>query len=1553
MTGPLLRLVANGLSGPRQARAVLLVFPDPKGKSGWDPFHWPRMAHPFIDRLLTGATVELGGDNFKGLTPPRLNNAPLKKLDKKDVEDIEDLWQRSLMRSPKISAELFSRWTKTHVESPPLRAHVPLPVAEAGLLLPLERARAALTMIAPEDSPLHRRSGLRPPPEKLNAMGRPWFGDPQALVRLASANPETLDDASRRILFGPPDVGTWLDDNEAGADLSDHPFSTRLTPDEIARRALGHGDEDLLSIFDRMHAFHYAALNGIELAQNAPAQQAAEDSDHEQSPGEVRRLQQLLSSPALLRLFGFARDVLIDFDADIPDGVGVFEKVTFDAKFGFKRTAFESERERGNFYPASRITTGDAVRHGVRRIGVKEKGEHHFTVVSIEPVTSIDEDLQANCNNRKAKVTTGPLALVDLRSQDFPRFQNFAIDCVEYAEDLAAPAPNRVDIGIDTEDGKVAWYSTSPRVIRYSDPRVPTGKKADWPQQMIDRLTPKWLPAHERDAHGVAFSTFIQKRAGASPKTKAVPCNDPRVAIYGGEALGARSNLINIEGKRPHWGASPVWLSDSDLLMDQHVGVPDGDAGDLALCRFGWRYRFGIRRAFLGGAGITLDRARAIYEEDEDAAFPPVKNGRGGFRYLRHDAIAKPEVMLPPDASPRPGALDKRQTGGQMMLVSRMVKSGAEIGKTTRFLIPRPVDPEFAAMHEAFDEVGERGAVADQIAVPMPNTAAGKKGEPLVTHAPPQGLRNLWLNHDDPTGADKRSHRLKIGGGEIRATPYYPDPAACFMVLRLRHPHLDSWLGPPLAVRIRGDAADERHFRWPNILPVMLEVSAGTGTKGPLLSAGEIVTEKGQHYRRVTVSLAPGEVANLKVWFAPDTEDMLSWFDVIDRSVDLCITEGKQCACKPEVECASGRLQLLGSMGTEMNGGPGSTDEERLRLAGLYQQRLLQEPNYLFADVADIKLVHVTDEPWTTAAFKGTPAVARPMSLEKEPLSAFLATAGRASDWDDKVIEDNATAVILGGVISFHQATTSSLRIEAELLRPGDESLERAPPDVPAQFVPHEMTEIKYTGGKADFGKKVWTEILRIENIPMPEDGRAGLHEFRLEDVLADRDPRMAGATVQYLAPLHHGQARQARFRIVPVARHSAMLPEPAKQSSLRHPVTPEVWIPATIQPAAPDCKELVPCLAWEKLSDIQRDNVQTIKKRNTGFRLVLRRPWFSTGEGERVGIVLWPPPVLNLPFAKGQPPFNETEVPDDLALAMLTEEDLHPYGRMVSVWGGDPTRSAPRERNRKHRFLSFKEFKLPPSAMLHPRALMPIPASVSGQDKPVFVEVSVVSFPVEFEDKATDAFVDIDIAPIAGVAEPLLRLGVVRLQTNARHDTLPSVRGERSGIRCSPATAVEARLFPERVLSVSAVAVGPEHGASEQRTSVSVVLSGPGSPSAAGPSGTRVCIELKELIGEDEVAVETIKPGASQRGGNRSVNHAVAEGTGKQTDSILYKYEKGEDIWAASFILPGIIGSRTIVARAREDVLEKYARQDLTDLAELPRYFAEVKLGSTPDMRG
>ncbi|MEE1611889.1 hypothetical protein [Microvirga sp. CF3016] len=1526
---------------------MLLLFPDKNSSQDWGFYDWPEKAHELIKNLLRHGDNERGDSKCATVSLEWKNGSKITGHLRDPFEypvpvnKVNDFWHRALGGSTKAAEDMLNAWAYRGVSGAvrPRRAALPLPIAEAGLLLPLERARTALGGIAPENSLLRTRNAMRPSASSLSAIGRPWLGQPDALVRFASADPTVLDDGPRQILFGPPDVGEWLHDREMGLDLKNHPYSADLRPDDIARSALGHDGEDLLWLFDRMHAFHYAALNGIRRAADTPAR--ADDKD---SPAADRRLQQLWSSPGLMRLFGFARDVYIDLEQPFGDGLGRFTQIDFpdhreSEKYRIQKTAFDLNKSSGLFYPPSKAAykhgNDPLFRYGVRRLGgKKDDGSFRYSMISIEPVASADEDIQASANGRKARATTGPLALVRCN----PESENHVRDeDTEYAEDLSAPAPDRLDIGIDTEDGGIHWHSASPRTIRHGDPKQRGKADESWPQKVIDALTPNWLPAWERDSHGLVSATFRQKNESAG--LQSVECFDPRVATYSGEAIGARSNSIDVAGRMPRWGARPVVLdSDQDLIIDQHIGVSTEPRAALALRRLGWRYHFGIRRAYLGGAGPTLERARIVYEEDPEAPYPPAATGGGGFRYLRHDAIAKPIVMLAPDVPRPPAAHAQLQTGSQMVLISRKSSAGgAAISRTTRILVAPSVEPEFAAMHEVFDELAEPSAADGEVLVAMPDPDRKQRMQPLAIHAPRQGLPNAWLNYEDPPpGHDVRGqHRFRLGAGEKRPTPYYPDPAACYMVLRLLHPERpDTWLSPPLVVRIRGDAAGEKSFRWPDLLPVRVDLRAANGAKdeGLQLSGGKIISEGGLLFRRVTVSLRPGESAVLKTWLAPSADDLLAWFDVVERSAQLCESEGQACECPPGLACATGRQSLLG----DTSGPLGSDEDEHRRLATLYHQRLLEEPNYLFADVADINIVHVTDVPWAAAKFISTPIVARPLTLEKDALTAYLATAGSAADWGASKAEDGATAVILGGTIEFDQATTSGLVVEASMVRPGDQVLEPAPLAVPPQFVPNEVKKIDAPNGVLNFGHKVWSEVLRIQSIPLPADGRSGPRRYQLEELLLGRIADMQQAAIQYGAPLQHGQARQATFRVVPVARHTSMIsrkPIPIPEQFLNEASAP-VWIPATIRPAAPDVKELVPVFHWDDSSTVHQAAGRFSRTRKTGLRLVLRRPWFSTGEGERVGVVFWPPPVLNLPLIKNQPPFNEIEVPQAAALSLLTEEDLDPFGRFVSVWGSDPIKREPQQTIDRHRFLSWNDLRLPEEAMMHPRVLMPIPGAIPGQNKEIFVEVSVVSFPLTFIDHERDAYVDIDLTPVKGVAEAVVRLGVVRMQLNARQDTPPSQRIDRSGIRCSPPIPVQSQLLPERKLSVSVTEVNSKQGADGDQMSVSVVLSGPASPIVAEVPDTRVCIELSERISGEEIAVRTVGGG-----------QARAEGSGNSNDLYL-KYDGGEANWVANFLLPGKLGTRNLVASAREEALMEFANEDEKSV-DLPRYFGKIELNN------
>ena len=75
--------------------------------------------------------------------------------------------------------------------------------------------------------------------------------------------------------------------------------------------------------------------------------------------------------------------------------------------------------------------------------------------------------------------------------------------------------------------------------------------------------------------------------------------------------------------------------------------------------------------------------------------------------------------------------------------------------------------------------------------------------------------------------------------------------------------------------------------------------------------------------------------------------------------------------------------------------------------------------------------------------------------------------------------------------------------------------------------------------------------------------------------------------------------------------------------------------------------------------------------------RLWMRHGWFASGEGELLGVVLWPPRYYD---PNAEKPANKDENlvrfnNRNISVATLEDTDLGPGGAFVSRWGGDPIR--------------------------------------------------------------------------------------------------------------------------------------------------------------------------------------------------------------------------------------------------------------------------------------
>lgn len=1572
---PVLHVIPNGLQDSRVVRVVLLLLPtEDAAQTAWGLESWPKHAHELFDRLIgrdgEAAEIELtsptGGFVARGILRDPTPNR------RSDSARILGLWRSAVASGWYDFLGAATRGRKT--ASRPL----PLPSVEAALLLPLERARASLTAMATAASPLHARPPLRPPLSTLSAHRRPWLGKPEELVRLAAMSMGRTTDGSG-YLAGPPDLEEWAKAYAEGVIDPAHPFSQRLDPESIMRAALGEDGEDLLWLSDRMHALQHASLHTVSTDPPPTPELTAAGG---------RRLHQLLTSPGLMRLFGWARDALLEFKSDLPEGTRAVlvrpSEIHLPAR---NRTiAADLDVSRRGFFPASwsdwpNLTEDKILR---QRGGVAVLSAHddqRFAVTSCETVSGVEEDRQsvgASVDQTPAlpRLVSGPFALMFLDSGDvlFPDTPNDEIPRdVLYAEDVAAPL--RLDLGIELEGGAVSWHSTSMRTVVHRDPRA-SGAMRNWPARAIADFWPAWIPEHEREGAGVATLTFQQHQGAASGRQS----RDCRLAAYGGEDLGAAPNqapTTAAPGNRGAWLKPVVELSKAeDLQVSQHISVPGNKS--LPPLRFGWPYRFGLRRTFLGGGGPRLDDARALYDQP-DVPFPRL--GAPAERYLRHEPVAKPVVMLAP-GSPASGPGDP-QTAAQMQVGTVAARTGTTrmVRQTSRVLLVPPVPFTFAELHDVFTGDGnvERGEI--RVGLPQdPDSVQGMPGggfqvtarrqvfQTLPVNAPPQGLVNAILE-SDTTGGQTAAvsssaqpiprFRIRALGEEreVRQMPYYPDPAACFLVLRLAHPGRPLWLDePPLVIRVRAGHGVAGGARWPDVMPVKVDLLATNELRGRRLSADGIVELQGPiadtgpfagmvppavSVQSITVRLAPGEEALLRAWFVPSVEDLESWFDVLRCSSGLCEMEGKKRGkIKTEDACKAGIASLLGQ--------PTFGGADVPQLASLFQDHLQREPLAGLAEVHEMRLSHIVVRPRVAPKFSdGSARVARPRSFEAEVLQPFLAQAGPSRDWPTVLAEDGATSVLAAGSIEFDPATTSGLVVEALIRASGIEPLDRPSRALPSQFVPEESPTLEF-GLTADGQARLedapgssanetpvprWVKVLALKDIPVPVDGRAGVQSLQLEEVLTDRSKEFAGAHVEVGAPLEQSQARQTVLRVLGIPRHGGGAGVPGL-------ISPPLWIPATARPAAPDPADLSPLFRWapeERVVDGESVAVQG--GRASRLRLWLRRPWFTSGEGELLGIVLWPPQAFDLEDGKPvQLPFQVD------ALGELHDEDLGPLGRFVSVWGHDPIEGLATGEQR-HRFLTRENFpSIVGDGSWQPHVLIPLagtsddPYALTSRE--TMAAASLLCPPVRFAADVSGGkplpYVDLDL-DLRGVASPRLRLGLVRFQPHARLDVKVG-NSSRAGIRCSAPTAIEGALLPKRWYSLKATLLAGRH-AGGSVTSLAVKLWGPTDGFDESTLRQRVTVELVEIRGDEEIPVQVLNIPSGTKPAGATWMRGARNGMG-------HVWSGGISTWTAVFQVPGnlMAGERNIVAHVREDLILPSTHSS-TVLRELPQFSATVSL--------
>ncbi|KNB52872.1 hypothetical protein [Streptomyces caatingaensis] len=146
-----------------------------------------------------------------------------------------------------------------------------------------------------------------------------------------------------------------------------------------------------------------------------------------------------------------------------------------------------------------------------------------------------------------------------------------------------------------------------------------------------------------------------------------------------------------------------------------------------------------------------------------------------------------------------------------------------------------------------------------------------------------------------------------------------------------------------------------------------------------------------------------------------------------------------------------------------------------------------------------------------------------------------------------------------------------------------------------------------------------WTDDVS-EDAPRRTDGHARVGDVTLRP--ADDDRSLFGVRHEFRDTRH----RNVTYTPVATTRfreyfHPAITGRP-ELITRRGPGSGPWPVPSSRRPEPPDVSHLVPTVRWESAVDHDRHRV-TRTRRHAGFRVHLRRPWFSSGDDELLAVVL------------------------------------------------------------------------------------------------------------------------------------------------------------------------------------------------------------------------------------------------------------------------------------------------------------------------------------------
>ncbi len=430
---------------------------------------------------------------------------------------------------------------------------------------------------------------------------------------------------------------------------------------------------------------------------------------------------------------------------------------------------------------------------------------------------------------------------------------------------------------------------------------------------------------------------------------------DETVGFWDGTPGGVPCGQVPDETEEPH----------DVMCFGRHVDIPTrGDVSKPPPMRNGRPYRFAMQAVFAGGRGIDIEkipqetkgnlkdvRARLYYPSLGLSEASSDGKGVPYVRCLRHARIGAPTILLPEGHAKRKNeAMGFESTGKMIVRSLRPIQGKKPEGRDStrdtpkvsqRLIVVPNVPQSVAARHHAeekYEGVFDRNHSSTRPEGAYQSIEYAKYGcfpTALTTtkvgigRAPHIDEREIVSNPSsviDNTGDEASGPvYVPLRFGTEKDTGYYPDPAAEYLIIRVRRPGTETTKrsvlpGSPLAVRLRN--GKEFPFRETVLLSIRREHQRrGLPTQETILnfkgsrnidadSPDNIVTSFfGHSVQEVELQLDPGDQFDVEMWIAPSGWRLAHDFAQVQSMVQYLCNRGRSYG-DPEGICTEVMLKL-------------------------------------------------------------------------------------------------------------------------------------------------------------------------------------------------------------------------------------------------------------------------------------------------------------------------------------------------------------------------------------------------------------------------------------------------------------------------------------------------------------------------------------------------------------------------------------------------------------------------------------------------------------------